>query len=126
YHRNFGKRLIKAPKLYFIDCGLATYLLGLHDPSVLRLSPFWGPVFETLVIIEFLKRARNAGELPALSYWRSSDGIEVDLIQERMGELHAYEIKGSETLHPSFKDSLRKWLSLSKQPPERARVLAPI
>ena len=127
YHRNFGKRLIKAPKLYFLDTGLASYLLGFQDSNLLRLSPCWGALFETLVITEWIKSFLNQGSQPPLYYWRSSDGIEVDLLVEGGSTFQAFEIKGGETLDPSFKNPLLKFTGLaSPLGPASPQVLANI
>lgn len=112
YHRNFGKRLIKAPKLYFTDTGVAAFLLGLHNAEAVLDGNFAGPLFETAVVIEWLKVFLHRGELPALYYWRTSDGIEVDLIVEHGGRLHPIEIKSTSTVRPRDAAGLLKWLSL--------------
>lgn len=97
YHANISKRLIKAPKLYFGDTALAAYLMGIHDPKVLLHGPFLGPLFETAVVLEHLKRASMVGTPATFSYFRTKDGIEVDLLIEQGVELTAREIKSSRT-----------------------------
>lgn len=98
YHRNFGKRLVKSPKLYFVDVGLACWLLGIRDAEVLRLHPLRGALFETLVVSEFLKDRYSQG-LPAdLYFWRDNNGIEADLLFERQGKLQTVEIKSGRTI----------------------------
>lgn len=126
YHASFGKRLVKSPKLYFVDTGLASYLLGIHDAQVLRRSPFWGAFFETLIVGEWLKGFRARGELPSLYFWRSSDQIEVDVVVEYQGELHGFEIKAGETLTPGDGGALKKWRELGGIPAENCALLAPI
>ena len=100
YYRNIGKRFIKSPKLYFNDTALASYLLGLHEKETLRSSPHFGNLFETMVVIDMLKRFLNFGELPSLYYFRTRDGLEVDSVIEIGGKLHLFEIKSSATIFP--------------------------
>lgn len=97
YHRNFGKRLVKSPKLYLIDVGLACWLLGIRSAAVLALHPSRGELFETWVISEFLKARYNAG-LPAdLYFWRDNNGLEADLLFEQGERLQTVEIKSGQT-----------------------------
>ena len=71
YFRNFGKRLIKGPKIYWLDTAVATFLIGLHSPELLMHGPFLGPLFETAVVSAWVKAFHNRGLSPALYYWRS-------------------------------------------------------
>lgn len=98
YHRNFGKRLVKSPKLYFVDVGLACWLLGIRDPEVLRLHPLRGALFETLVVSEFLKDRHNQGLTADLYFWRDNNGVEADLLFEQQGKLQTVEIKSGQTI----------------------------
>lgn len=100
YYRNIGKRLIKSPKLYFTDTALASYLLGIHDTKILLGSPHYGSLFETLVVMDILKRFYHGGEMPALFYLRTRDGLEIDLVLEVGEHLHLFEIKTSATITP--------------------------
>lgn len=111
HHRNLGKRLVKSPKLYFLDTGLAAFLCGLHDPDAVLHGPMAGPLFETMVVAEWTKAFLHRGEPPPLYFWRSSDGLEVDLLIERDGRLHPIEAKLTSTVRPAHADSLRRWLS---------------
>lgn len=97
YHRNFGKRLVKTPKLYFIDVGLAAWLLGVRDPAVLAVHPLRGALFETLVASEFLKARCNAGRPADLWFWRDNNGQEADLVFEVGNRLQTAEIKSGRT-----------------------------
>jgi predicted AAA+ superfamily ATPase len=97
YHRSFGKRLVKTPKLYFLDTGLACWLLGIRSPEVLALHPSRGALFETWVVAEFVKGRCNLG-LPAdLYFWRDNNGLEADLIFEIGTRLQPVEIKSGQT-----------------------------
>lgn len=108
YYRNIGKRTIKSPKLYFNDTGLATYLLGLHEAESIAKSPYFGNLFETLVITDFLKRFYSFGQMPSLFYLRTRDGLEVDLLIENDQKLSLCEIKSSSTITDSHAVSLRR------------------
>lgn len=100
YYKSIGKRLVKSPKLYFVDTGLASYLLGLHDRETLMNSPNFGNLFETMVVVDVLKRFLHFGQMPSLYYLRTRDGLEVDLVLELGQKLHLFEIKGSMTILP--------------------------
>ncbi|PJB88027.1 GTP-binding protein [Candidatus Roizmanbacteria bacterium CG_4_9_14_0_8_um_filter_34_12] len=108
YYKNIGKRLIKRPKLYFTDTALASYLLGLHDKQTLYNSPHFPALFETFIVIDFLKRFYNFGSLPSLYYLRTRDNLEVDLILELEGLLYLLEIKSSSTIKPKHASSLNR------------------
>ncbi|MGY0560275.1 ATP-binding protein [Luteimonas sp. A277] len=102
YHRNFGKRLVKSPKLYFVDTGLACWLLGIRDAETLALHPLRGAVFETLVVGEFVKSRLNAGLPPDLYFWRDNNGVEADLVFEVDGRLQPVEIKSGATVTSDY------------------------
>ena len=102
YHRNFGKRLVKSPKLYFVDVGLACWLLGVRSTEVLALHPLRGALFETLVVGEFLKARHNRGLAPELYFWRDNNGLEADLLFERDGRLQPVEIKAGRTVTADY------------------------
>lgn len=98
YHRNFGKRLVKTPKLYFLDTGLACWLLGIRSSDVLALHPSRGALFETWIVAEFVKDRFNRG-LPAdLYFWRDNNGLEADLVFEMGTRLQPVEIKSGQTV----------------------------
>ncbi len=113
YFKNFGKRIIKSPKLYFLDTGIATFLLGLHEPEPLLQGPMFGPIFETMVVSEWVKAFLHRGEKPELYYWRSRGGLEVDLIVDRNGKLFPIEIKSTATLLPTHFRSIEQWRKLA-------------
>lgn len=108
YYKNIGKRLIKSPKLYFTDTALCTYLLGLDEPKTLLKSTYFGNLFETLVVCDFLKRFLNNADKPSMYYLRSRDGLEVDLVIEHNSKIHLFEIKGTMTVVPRHTSSLIK------------------
>lgn len=98
YHRNFGKRLTKTPKLYFLDTGLAGWLAGVRSPSELVNGPLRGPLFETLVVAEFVKHKRNTLGAEELYFWRDSAGNEIDLLIDYGTRLSAIECKSGRTV----------------------------
>jgi uncharacterized protein len=101
YFENFGKRLVKSPKLYFVDSGLACSLLGIRSPSALRDSPFRGAMFESMVAAEILKHRLNRGLDRGLYWFRDRQGLEIDfLVEERGGSLLLIEVKAGQTVHP--------------------------
>lgn len=104
YYRNFGKRLVKTPKLYFFDQGLACWLLGIRSSELLALHPMRGAIFESFIISEFLKSRYNQG-LPAdLYFWRDNNGLETDIVFESGTKLQPVEIKSGQTI---TSDSIR-------------------
>jgi predicted AAA+ superfamily ATPase len=109
YHRNLGKRIRKSPKLYLLDTGLATFLLGLHDRDAIVQGPAFGALVESAVVAEWVKAFRGAGVEPPLSFWRASDGREVDLIVEQGGRLYGLEVKATATPTPAHAEGLARW-----------------
>lgn len=120
YHDNFGKRLIKSPKIYFTDTGLACYLLGIESPEQLARDPLRGSLFENLMILELMKSRYNQGLDPNLYFYRDRQGKEVDVLYQKGRELIPIEIKSSITFNTSFLDSLASFCALSQS---KKRVL---
>lgn len=106
YFENFGKRLIKSPKLYFTDTGLACHLLGIDSPEQLVKDNLYGNLFENWVVIELMKSSYNQGKDPRLYFYRDVSGKEVDLLLQRGSRLVPIEIKNSQTFSPSFLEGL--------------------
>jgi predicted AAA+ superfamily ATPase len=109
HHRNFGKRLVKAPKLYFCDVGLAAWLLGIRDAAVLDTHAARGALFETHVISELMKQCLNAGRPSDLYFWRDHVGHEVDVLIDTPQGLQALEIKSGSTFASDWTHGLKKW-----------------
>jgi predicted AAA+ superfamily ATPase len=109
HHRNFGKRLVKTPKLYFCDVGLAAWLLGIRDASTLNTHAARGALFETYVISELMKQRLNAGQALDLYFWRDHVGHEVDVLIDNGQDLQALEIKSGSTFASDWTDGLKKW-----------------
>jgi len=120
YFRNFNKRLLKTPKLYFYDTGLACSLLGIHSTSVLENHPMRGPLFENFIVVEFMKQLLNQGKHPNCYYWRDSTGHEIDLLIERSSHIFPIEIKSSQTLKTDFFNTLEFFQKISGTPPEQS------
>lgn len=112
HHRNFSKRLIKSPKLHFLDSGLLCYLLRVRSPEDLRAHPARGPIFESFVISELLKAYHHQGLEPDVYFWRDSAGHEMDVLLDWGGEQVPLEVKSGETVGGDFFRSLRYWRKL--------------
>ena len=106
---NFGKRLVRMPKLYMSDVGLAAALIGIRQVDQVQAHPLRGALFETMVVNEFLKSRLNAGLRDPLYFWRDNIGTEVDLIIERGTEIAAVEIKSGPTVASDAFGNLNKW-----------------
>lgn len=107
FFTNTRKRLTKSPKLYFIDCGLASYLLDIDSPSTMNRDKMRGHLFENMVIMNVLKQKLNVGENGGLYFYRDSNGNEVDLLIKNGSGYDCYEIKSSATFHPDFTKGLK-------------------
>jgi len=112
HHQNFGKRLVKMPKLYFLDTGLMAYLLGIRDVNTLTTHTSRGAIFETLVVSEWVKRQFNAGQVAELYFWRDSAGHEVDLLIPQGNQFMPVEIKSGATFSSDWIAALRKQSAL--------------
>lgn len=113
HHANFNKRLVKSPKLYFYDTGLLCWLLGMQAAQQLAAHPLRGAIFETWVISELRKTWLHQGMAPAFSFWRDSNGNEVDLLIDRAGTLTPVEIKAGMTLNRDYFTGLQRWAALA-------------
>ncbi|NCC50439.1 MAG: ATP-binding protein [Spartobacteria bacterium] len=113
HHRNYRKRIVKTPKLYFWDTGLVIRLLGIENASQLRTHPLRGPIFENWVITELMKGRFNRGRRSNLFFWRNNTGLEVDVVAEQAGRLMPIEIKSGATLSTDWFATINKWLSLA-------------
>jgi hypothetical protein len=102
YYRNYNKRLIKSPRLYFLDTGLACFLLNIVNKDQLSAHPLKGALFETFVMNEILKKRFNSGKTDHLYFFRDNTGNEVDLICDYGREVKAIEIKSGQTVAEDF------------------------
>ncbi len=106
---NTGKRLVKAPKLYFYDVGLACWLLGLRSAEQVVRDPLWGSLFENFIIMEAMKDRLNNGETAEMYFYRDSEGNEVDLLLPLGGKMHTIEIKAGSTINPDYFKGLKRF-----------------
>ncbi len=123
YHTNFGKRLIKSPKLYFLDTGLLCYLLRIHSPEDLRLHGSRGPIFESFVVSELLKNFLHRGQEPDLYFWRDSTGHEIDALIDQGDERVAIEVKSAQTVASDFFAGIDFWRNLVGDPEAPAALI---
>jgi hypothetical protein len=114
HHANFSKRLVKSPKLYFLDSGLLCYLLRVTRDAELETHPQRGAIFETFVVSELLKVFAAAGQDPPLYFWRDKSGHEVDVVIDLGGRLIPVEIKSGATIAHDFFAGLGYWLDVSR------------
>ena len=112
FYRNINKRLVKTPKIYFYDVGLACYLLGIRDASQVETHPLRGQLFENMVVCDRLKNIYNAGKDNNLYFYRDKGQHEVDIIQEEGSHLSAYEIKLAPIVHTEFYKNLNYFQAL--------------
>jgi len=115
YFKNFGKRIVKSPKLYFYDLGLVNYLVGIKDKEFLLNGPMAGAIFETAVMSEIIKKEYAKGFRPELYFWRSQSGIEIDLIKPDNSIYNPYEIKIANTIKPRFYKNLQYWIDMNNE-----------
>lgn len=113
HHQNFNKRLVKTPKLYFYDPGLAAWLLGLQSVEQLTIHPQRGALFETWVLSELLKARFNRALASNLYFWRDRSGHEVDVVIEQGPTLVPVEVKSGQTVVPDFFESLKSWTKIA-------------
>ena len=123
HHRNFNKRLVKSPKLYFLDTGLLCYLLRIRSPEELRAHASRGAVFETFVLSELLKARLHRGEEPDVHFWRDSAGHEVDFVIDGGETLTPIEVKSGQTVAGDFFAGLRYWRGLAGDPAAPAALV---
>ncbi|MFH1288142.1 MAG: ATP-binding protein [bacterium] len=124
YHKNFGKRIIKSPKCYFLDTGLVAYLVGLQDENHLLQGPMAGALFETACVIQFVKRFSAFIDPCSLYFWRSVDGFEVDLLIETAQKIFPVEIKLSSTISSQHVSSLKLWLDMAGNTAKKGLVIS--
>ena len=114
HFQNYNKTIVKRPKVYFYDTGLVCSFLRISNVSQLENHPLKGAIFETMVVIEMVKKYTNQGINPPLFYWRDKTGHEIDLIEDKGNLLTPIEIKSSKTINSDFFKNLKYWNHLSK------------
>lgn len=123
HHKNFSKRIIKAPKLYFYDTAIACHLLSIQSPDDLVKHYLRGGLFESMILADILKQRFNAGLPPNLYFWRDKAGLEVDCLIENGDNLVPIEIKSGETINSDFFSNLVKWSHLTGNDPSNSYVV---
>jgi len=123
YHNNYGKRLIKSPKLYFYDTGIACALLGIETCEQLHSHYLRGSLFENTIAIDLIKQALHHRKQPNLYFWRDNQGHELDGIIEHGNKLLALEIKAGATFSSDYLKALLAWCQLSQTPTAQGRII---
>jgi len=123
YYKNYNKRIIKSPKIYFYDTGLVCSLLGIESEQQVKNYYARGALFENLVINEFMKKRLHNGITPRLYFWQNKTKQEVDLIAEQAGSVIAYEIKSSMTMNDDHFSNLKYWHQLTGESLEKMNVI---
>ena len=122
YYRNFGKRFVKSPKIYFTETGLAAYLVGIRNASQVATHPLMGGLFENLVVMDIIKGRLNRGEEPDAYFLRTSNGVEADIALENEGMLDLYEVKAASTFRADMSLNIDRLSALIQTPGHRAVV----
>lgn len=115
YFKNFSKRIVKTPKLYFYDTGLLCYLLKLDKAEQVQLTDFKGSLFENMMIAEYVKRMHHCNQLHDIWFWRDTAGNEVDLIIEAGQKKEAVEFKATQTILPNLFKGLNFYEKISEK-----------
>lgn len=123
YHKNFNKRLVKMPKLYFYDTSLACRLLRLTNPDDVYEHYLKGGLFESMILSDLLKKRYHRGLPPNAYFWRDKVGNEIDCILEENSHVIAIEFKSSATINAEMFETLAYWSSLANTPKEKGVVV---
>lgn len=123
HSRNFSKRLIKSPKLHFLDTGLLCYLLRIRSPEELRYHASRGNIFESFVVAELFKNHLHQGKEADLYFWRDSAGHEIDVVLDQGAELIPIEIKSGQTVTREFFKGIEYWRKLAEMPEAPAALV---
>ena len=110
FYKNYGKRLVKSPKVYFYDTGLISFLTGIENKMIFENGPMAGAIFENYIVSEILKKERHSNQQSELYYLRTSHGIEVDLIIDRKNKKEFIEIKNSSTFNPRMTTPMSEFI----------------
>ena len=123
YYENISKRIVKTPKLYFNDPGLACYLLDIESPRQLELDKMRGAIFENMIVMECLKHRANQGKEGNVFFYRDNHQNEVDILVKEEGQLYAIEVKSAMTYQATFEKTLRKLPEWTGTPIARRAVV---
>jgi uncharacterized protein len=113
HHKNYNKRIVKTPKLYFYDTGLVCSLLGIRKVGDVTVSPFYGALTENFLLMQLLKMKHNGTNHSQFYYWRDNKGVEIDLIIDDGKKMIPVEIKASQTFNAAFLKHLHYWNEIS-------------
>lgn len=119
FYKNLGKRIVKSPKLYFFDTGLVSYLTGISDKNHFEKGPLFGPIFENYIISETFKKQLHLRTMKEIFYYRTSHGVEIDLIIDQKDSREWIETKTSETFRPAMVKAIQEL----KKPDEVGRLV---
>ncbi|MCE2982014.1 MAG: ATP-binding protein [Parachlamydia sp.] len=123
FFENFSKRVVKTPKLYFVDTGLLCHLLSIRSVDHLKTHPLLGSIFETFIVSECFKRFYNLGEIPPLYFWRDQSGNEIDLLIYDGQRGFPIEIKLSQTFQADYRKNILKWFEIKNNPSTTGEVI---
>ena len=123
HFKNFKKRLVKRPKLYFYDTCVICGLLGIKSKNELLSHSMRGAIFESLIISEIAKGCYNDADIPSIYFWRDHRGLEVDCVIDLAGSLKGVEIKSAKTLSKDFSSSILKWSQIAGLPKDSLRIV---
>jgi len=123
HHENFNKRLVKSPKLYFYDVGLASWLLNISNTEQLLTHSSRGALFETWVISELLKQRYNKGKASNLYFWRDNTGNEIDVLIDQGQKLFPIEIKSGKTITKDYFKTLNKYMSFAQNKAKKSALI---
>ncbi|MBR2168745.1 MAG: ATP-binding protein [Paludibacteraceae bacterium] len=123
YYENISKRVVKTPKLYFNDPGLACYLLDIESPQQLALDKMRGAIFENMIVMECLKHRYNQGKDGNVFFYRDSNQNEIDILVKEEGKIIAIEVKSAMTYQPDFDKNLRKLSEWTSTPIKQRAVV---
>ncbi len=118
YYKNFNKRIIKSPKIYFYDTGLLCYLLGIDTDKELLTHSFVGNIFENMIVADIKKQMFNKRSTSEIFFWRDSNNNEIDLLIKNGTNLYPIEIKLGASFNSDYLKNLKLWHSLQKHPPD--------
>lgn len=123
HHNNLNKRLVKTPKLFFYDTGLASYLMGITNKHMLTQNPLKGNLFECFIVSEIIKSQLNKGNDPSAYFWQDKLGREIDCLLDNGPSSIPVEIKSGKTVTDDYFKNIAYWCSLSKYPTAKARIV---
>ncbi len=115
YYKNYKKRLVKTPRLFFYDSGLVCHLLRITSPELLEINPIRGAIFEGFILTEIIKSQLNTGIRPNLYFWRDNTGLEIDGVIDSGQIIQFIEIKSGQTFHKEYLDNIKKLMALSEE-----------